>query len=168
MYYSITCSSIREIYVGDAPTTFSGSSSFAANDAQNITRRPAKTARSRAITLKGCAEIAAADAASLAPSAPSARTYKLNKPKIRRKINAFFNLRATREFCAFYTITFPAGISDDDAYRLFNIWQTRCRKAFGLSSFLWVAERQKNGTLHFHLLTNSRMPIKEVNGFMLP
>jgi len=28
-----------------------------------------------------------------------------------------------------------------------------------------VAERQKNGTIHFHLLTNDFMAIKIVNGF---
>jgi hypothetical protein len=96
----------------------------------------------------------------------SDRKYRLNKPVIRQKMRAFFNLQATREFCAFYSISFPAGITDDDAYRLFNTWQTRCRQSYGLHSFIWVAERQKNGTVHFHLLTNTRMPIRAVNAFM--
>ena len=99
-------------------------------------------------------------------SCHSDRAYKLNKSVIRQKMRAFFNLQATREFCAFYSISFPAGISDNDAYRLFNLWQTRCRQSYGLHSFIWVAERQKNGTVHFHLLTNTKMPIREVNGFM--
>ena len=28
-------------------------------------------------------------------------------------------------------------------------------RIFGLKSYLWVAERQKNGTLHFHLITHN-------------
>jgi len=99
-------------------------------------------------------------------SCHSDRTYKLNKPVIRKKMRAFFSLQATREFCAFYSISFPAGIRDDDAFKLFNLWQTRCRQSFGLKSFIWVSERQKNGTIHFHLLTNTKMPIKTVNNFM--
>ena len=35
-----------------------------------------------------------------------------------------------------------------------------------MQRYLWVAERQKNGTLHFHLITNNFMPIKKVNEFM--
>jgi hypothetical protein len=36
----------------------------------------------------------------------------------------------------------------------------------GLSTYLWVAERQKNNTIHFHLLTNDFMEIRIVNEFM--
>jgi len=43
---------------------------------------------------------------------------------------------------------------------------TRSRKECGLKSYLWVAERQKNLTIHFHLLTNDFMKVREVNGFM--
>ena len=81
-------------------------------------------------------------------------------------MSAFFGLDATKEFCAFYSVSFPQGITDDDAHTLWNIWQTRCRKEHNLKSFIWVSERQKNNTLHFHLLTNTRMPIKDVNGYM--
>ena len=57
-------------------------------------------------------------------------------------------------------------IDDDIAYKIFNTWLTRCRKNNDLQSYLWVAERQKNGTIHFHMLTNTMMPIREVNGYM--
>ncbi|WP_461827362.1 rolling circle replication-associated protein [Dysgonomonas sp.] len=36
----------------------------------------------------------------------------------------------------------------------------------GLKSYLWVAEHQKNETIHFHMLTNTFMHIKKVNHFM--
>jgi hypothetical protein len=85
---------------------------------------------------------------------------------VRKKCNAFSRLDKSRKFLAFYSISFPKGLSDEIAYKIYNTWLTRCRKDCGLKSYLWVAERQKNGTIHFHLLTNDFMPIKTVNSFM--
>lgn len=92
--------------------------------------------------------------------------YKLRKSKIKRKCFALSRLEKSKRFLAFYSISFPLGLSDDDAYKVFNVWLTRCRKIGGLNTYLWVAERQKNGTIHFHLLTNDHMQIRDVNGFM--
>jgi hypothetical protein len=94
------------------------------------------------------------------------KVYKLNKSKVRKKCNAFSRLEKSKKFLAFYSISFPCGLSDETGYKIYNTWLTRCRKNCGLTSYLWVAERQKNGTIHFHLLTNDFMPIKKVNGFM--
>lgn len=94
------------------------------------------------------------------------KNYTLNKSKVRKKISAFFLLDSSKKFCAFYTISFPLHLSDNLAYKVFNTWLTRCRKVFNLQSYLWVAERQKNGTIHFHMLTNTFMQISEVNRFM--
>lgn len=94
------------------------------------------------------------------------RSYKLNKSKVRKKCNAFSRLEKSKKFLAFYSISFPCGLSDEIAHKIYNTWLTRCRKACGLKSYLWIAERQGNGTIHFHLLTNDFMPIKKVNGFM--
>ncbi len=94
------------------------------------------------------------------------KTYTLNKSKVRRRCHALSRLAKSKKFLAFYTITFPEGISDKNCYRLFNLWLTRCRKTSGLNTYLWVAERQKNGTIHFHLLTNDFMEIATVNGYM--
>ena len=92
--------------------------------------------------------------------------YGLRKTKIRNKILNFFSLNKSKKFCAFYSISFPVEITDEIGYKVFNTWLTRCRKACGLKSYLWVAERQKNGTLHFHLITHNYMPIRKVNDFM--
>ncbi len=91
--------------------------------------------------------------------------YSLNKQKVREKCAAFFGLKKSRKFMAFYTISFPVGFSDDLCMQVFNTWLTRSRK-LGLSSYLWVAERQCNGTLHFHLLTNNFLNVRRVNRFM--
>ena len=166
MYYSVTSSCIREIHIGEPTVTFSGSSSYSANHPASVEKKFASNRASRTITASSLLSDASAAASALNPDPPAPRLYRLNKSKIRSKMNAFFNLQATREFCAFYTITFPSGITDDDAYKLYNLWLTRCRKLYSLKSYIWVSERQKNGTLHFHLLTNTRMPVKEVNNFM--
>lgn len=92
--------------------------------------------------------------------------YKLNKSKVRKKCHAFSRLEKSKKFLAFYSISFPCGLSDETGYKIYNTWLTRCRKDTGLKSYLWIAERQKNGTIHFHLLTNDFMPIRKVNGFM--
>ena len=166
MYYSITSSCIREIKNGVAPTTFSGSSSFAANNAHFVEKKQTKRPSTPRVIPTAAPSVQPSQAAAPLATCRSDRTYKINRPVVRGKINAFFNLQATREFCAFYSISFPCGISDNDAFKLFNLWQTRCRQSFSLKSFIWVAERQQNGTIHFHILTNTRMPIKRVNGFM--
>ena len=166
MYTKINSSCLKVIKFGNAPATFAGSSSLSANTAGNLVKKSSKITETRPVTPSDAlTSIFNAKNAKLV-SCHSDRSYKLNKPVIRQKMRAFFNLQATREFCAFYSISFPAGISDDDAFRLFNIWQTRCRQTYNLKSFIWVSERQGNGTIHFHLLTNTKMPIKEVNGFM--
>lgn len=97
---------------------------------------------------------------------PSIRSYSLNKSKVRKKISALCRLRAARSFVAFYSISFPEKADDDTLYKIFNKWLTNCRTRYGLTTYLWVAERQKNGTLHFHMLTTNRMNIQRVNKAM--
>lgn len=100
------------------------------------------------------------------PDEPKETGYRLNKSKVKKKCFALSRLGKSKKFLAFYTISFPVGLSDDDCYQVFNTWLTRCRKDKKLNTYLWVAERQKNGTIHFHMLTNDRMPIRMVNGYM--
>lgn len=94
------------------------------------------------------------------------KRYTLNKSKVRRRCHALSRLEKSKKFLAFYTITFPEGLLDKECYKLFNLWLTRCRKTSDLNTYLWVAERQQNGTIHFHLLTNDFMEIAIVNGYM--
>lgn len=91
------------------------------------------------------------------------RKYKMNKSKVRKKALAFGYLKDSEKFLGFYSISFPLGSSDEICRKALNVWLTNLRQKYKLTNYMWVAERQKNGTLHFHLLTNNRMPIKEVN-----
>ena len=92
--------------------------------------------------------------------------YTLNKKKVREKCSAFFGLKSSRKFLAFYTYSFPLGMDDDSIMTCFNTYLTRCRKDMRLRSYLWVSERQSNGTLHFHMLTNNFMDIRRANRYM--
>ena len=42
--------------------------------------------------------------------------YSLRKGKIRNKILNFFNLNASKKFCAFYSISFPKGFPDEFSF----------------------------------------------------
>lgn len=93
------------------------------------------------------------------------RTYSMNAAKFRRKAFAYALLRRSLRFLAFYSISFPVGMPDDVAYRIWNKLLTRLRRSLGLKSYLWCMERQKNGTVHYHMLTNDFMNVTEVNRY---
>lgn len=93
------------------------------------------------------------------------RVYTMNAGKFRRKAFAYALLRRSMRFLAFYTVSFPAGMPDDVAYRIWNKLLTRLRTSLRLKSYLWCMERQKNGTVHYHMLTNDFMNVTEVNRF---
>jgi hypothetical protein len=93
-------------------------------------------------------------------------SYVLNKKKVREKCSSFFGLSKSRKFLAFFTISFPYGLDDDMIMKIFNTVLTRCRELMRLHSYLWVVERQKNGTLHFHLLTNDFIQVRTVNHYV--
>lgn len=92
--------------------------------------------------------------------------YRLNKKKIRQKALSFANLDASKKFIGFYSISFPLNTNDTIARQILNVFLTKLREKYNLSNYMWVAERQKNKTIHFHLLTNNKMPINEVNSDM--
>lgn len=100
------------------------------------------------------------------PNPINKRIYKLNKAKVRKKMGAFCRLASSRQFIGFYSISFPSSACDDVLYTIFNKWLTNLRKTYGLRSYIWVAERQNNKTLHFHMLTNNWLPIQEINRAM--
>ena len=93
----------------------------------------------------------------------SQRTYRMKKTKVKDKCQMLFNTKAGQKFIAFYSVSFPEGISDDDAFKVWNYWLTFLRKEQKLTSYLWVTERQKNGTIHYHMLTCDYMPIRKTN-----
>lgn len=91
------------------------------------------------------------------------RTYGVDKSKLMDRLNAYVMLKRSRKFLAFYSVSVPAGNSDESVKRLWNSCLTSLREKLNLRSYIWVMERQGNGTMHYHMLTNDYMPVRGVN-----
>jgi hypothetical protein len=94
------------------------------------------------------------------------RSYKLKKNEVVNRCNAIFGLKIAKKNLSFMTASFPMGMNDDSIFRVWNTFLTRMRKAFGLRVYLWITERQKNGTLHYHMLVPQYIPIRVSNGYL--
>lgn len=92
--------------------------------------------------------------------------YKLNKSKVRNKIHAWEQVLKNRQSFKFITISYPKSFSDLNCKKALNTFLTRCRKIRRNFNYLWVAERQKNGTLHYHILTTDYFNIRLINRYM--
>jgi hypothetical protein len=84
-----------------------------------------------------------------------------SRGKIKDKATAFFrSCPGDRVFC---TLTFVAPVDDCTGVAILNKFLTRLRREFSSLQYLWVAERQDNGNIHFHIILNKRLPIRKYN-----
>lgn len=93
------------------------------------------------------------------------KSYSINKPEIRQRIFAMISKQKKKELY-FWTVTFPLKTDDKVIYKLFNTWLTTLRQKKWLKNYLWVAERQENGTLHFHLCIPHKLSVVAANRAM--
>lgn len=109
--------------------------------------------------------------------ASAQRFYEVNRKEVTHRIRNYVNSMTSEQKLYFWTITFPAGTSDDIAFICFNKWLTRVRKELNLRSYLWISERQDGkrltdetkkatGTIHFHIAIHQRMCVQKANRFM--
>ena len=91
------------------------------------------------------------------------RLYKVNRKRLLDRLNAYVCLSRSRKFLAFYSVSFPSGTADEVVSKIWNASLTSLREKLGLKSYIWVMERQSNGTMHYHMLTNDYMPVRAVN-----
>lgn len=82
----------------------------------------------------------------------TAMNFKLNK-QFKFKLN-------------FITLTLPGpqgNITDKQLKReVLDVWLKAAKRRFNLRSYIWRAERQKNGNLHFHLVTDTYIPYDQL------
>lgn len=68
----------------------------------------------------------------------------------------------------FVTLTIPyhADMPSDNVIKsqLLHPWIVYCSKYFGLRNYVWRAETQANGMIHFHLLTDSFIHWRKIRG----
>lgn len=94
------------------------------------------------------------------------KNYSVNKSRIRHIILNWINSQRGTKQLYFFTITFPPCIQDNLAYSLLNSWLTTMRTSARLRNYLWVAERQQNSTIHFHMALSERLNITYANSVM--
>jgi hypothetical protein len=94
------------------------------------------------------------------------RQYSVHKREVRQRLLGFMNTQRGKKELYFWTVTFPKGTADDIAYKMYNIWLTALRQYRMLKAYLWVAERQENGTIHFHIAIPHKMPVQRANAMM--
>lgn len=80
--------------------------------------------------------------------------YHLAQPKriLHRPTHSFIKFRLT-----FITLTLPSKQVHSDTvikHKLLDSFLTEMRKRYGLKIYMWRAEKQSNGNIHFHILTN--------------
>lgn len=92
--------------------------------------------------------------------------YVINKKEVIHRIKGFLNQMSGEKMLYFWTVTFPVNTPDDSCYILLNKWLTRLRQERMLREYLWVAERQENKTIHFHMVINQKMNVQKANKFM--
>jgi hypothetical protein len=100
------------------------------------------------------------------PRSLKEKTFTVNKKVVRHKILNFVNQMRGEKQLYFWTISFPEKTTDETCWLLLNKWLTRMRKEKLIREYLWIAERQQNGTAHFHMVVNRRMNVYKANGFM--
>lgn len=94
------------------------------------------------------------------------RLYCVDKKKVSHRILNFYKAQRGEKMLYFWTVSFPLKTSDDTGYRLLNKWLTRLRQEKILRSYLWIAERQQNGTIHYHIAVNQKMNVQKANRYM--
>jgi len=101
-----------------------------------------------------------------------------SKSKIIRCVNVLYDISRVQKFrnpttkktnrfvLNFITLTLSAAqmqVSDKIIKKeCLQWWLSYARRKFGLKSYVWKAERQKNGNLHFHITTNCFIGVQEL------
>jgi len=93
------------------------------------------------------------------------KQYRINKKLIRQRVYAFL-LAQKKPVLHAVTVSFPPCVNEDTGYIALNSWLTYCRTYLHLRNYLFVAERQKNGTIHFHILVPQYINIQKANKAM--
>ena len=93
-------------------------------------------------------------------------SFTINKSEISHRIKGFVNQMPGEKMLYFWTVTFPLKTTDDTAFVLLNKWLTRLRNENLLQNYLWISERQGNGTIHFHIAINQRLNVQKANKYM--
>lgn len=92
--------------------------------------------------------------------------YKIDKKAVSHRILGFCNAMPGEKRLHLWTISFPQGTPDETGFILLRKWLQRMSTDEKLKHYCRITERQKNGTIHFHLAVNQWFDIKRANRYM--
>ncbi len=98
-----------------------------------------------------------------AKTVPKKTMYKVNKREVRARLINFLGTSKGATELFFYTISFPPCVNYSVAYKLLNSTLTSIRQAHKGYNYLWIAERQKNGTIHYHIASFKYIKVTVIN-----
>lgn len=87
------------------------------------------------------------------------------KIKIKEKMLAVF--AASKNNFTLCTLTMVNDCIDTKAVKLLNNFLTATKKQIGSYNYVWVAERQNNGRVHFHIVIDQRLNIHYINSLWI-
>lgn len=83
------------------------------------------------------------------------------KIKIKEKMLALY--AAAKNNFTLLTLTLVNDCEDTKAVKMLNKFLTATKKQIGTYNYVWVAERQENGRIHFHMIVDKKLDINYVN-----
>lgn len=89
------------------------------------------------------------------------KTIQTGKKVFDSKTNNYKNVIISNHKISFITLTLPAkqkSSTSDITSRLLNQFLTEIRGRFGMENYVWRLEFQKNGNVHYHIVTDTYIP----------
>lgn len=87
------------------------------------------------------------------------------KIKIKEKMLSVF--AASKNKFTLCTLTLVNDCEDTKAVKMLNKFLTATKKQIGAYNYVWVAERQQNGRIHFHMVIDRRLDINYINSLWI-
>lgn len=108
----------------------------------------------------------------------SGEVTKHSQKRIRQSIHKLLLLSPSKTFfntvtnktetmtINFLTLTIPKGVHSKDSKRAYTLllkpWLRIMKRKYHLNTYIWKVERQKNGSIHYHLTTNVFIPYYKI------
>jgi hypothetical protein len=92
--------------------------------------------------------------------------YRINKTEVRNKLQSWITSQRYNKKLFFITISFPIEIQNNFKKTILNSYLTTLRQSYELKNYLWIMERQKNGSYHFHIAVDVYINITKANEVM--
>ena len=160
MQYGVNSQGVIQLIQSQFKCRYSGLTNLSQIPGKKLIRKKATVARELSKRVKAYQKL------KRMASINKPKVYLINAKQVKSRIVAFVENQSHGKELYFWTVTFPENTNDASCMLLLNKWLTRLRQERMLKSYLWVTERQQNGTLHYHIAIPHKMDVKKANRFM--